>query len=881
MRTFAPDSPARGGPPNSFPVPARATTATFLFPVLRLFLTHSLRYFARHPILTALNVFGIALGVTVFLSIQIINHSALESFRASVDIVAGRADLEIIGDGLRFDENAWRTVVDDPDITAATPTVEDVASLPDYPGEYLQVLGVDIFSNRPLRTFELRDAQQQKPDVERFLRDPKVIAVTQKLSRRLGLKIGDPLRIETPTGIETFHIGFVLTFGEDAPGADEHLAVIDIASAQEDFRHIGKLSRISALIRPGANFEAVCADLRRKLPPGTVVEAPDRRNRQVERMLGAFQLNLTALSLISLLVGMFLIYNTVAAAVVRRRYEIGVLRALGLGRRQVQMLFIGEALVLGVAGLALGLGLGVVLASHLVGAVSRTITSLYILTSIQTLFVSPWSVVAAMALCLGAVVAAAWFPAREASLISPVEALSLGHLEDESARSTGRWLLVGCGLLALAAIVARVSLSFGPAWLSFGAALFTLLGFAFFVPTICRLFSRYVKPRAVMPRIAAGHFAQSLHRNSVAIASLVVALAMVVGISTMIFSFRTTVQNWLERSIQSDLVIAPAANLLVGNREVVRPEVERIVATLPHVSYDSFRELRVQFRGQLVKLAAVRMAVTRNIEKLDFSEGDSHAAFDAAIEHEAMLVSQPFERRYHLGLGDTLRLDTPTGPHDFKIAGVYLDYTTEGGVLLFDWSTYRKYWHDDSVNGLGLYIDKKSGLTPEELQAELRPKIAPYGDYLIKSNGELREQVFRIFDQTFAVTYLLQTIGIVVSALGIFLSLSVLVAERRREISILRAVGASRRQIEALVLWEAGLIGLIGSILGLIAGLVLAAVLSYVINVSFFGWTIAWATPWRFLVALPFMVVGAALAAGYGPARQASRLDIAEGVKME
>src|SRR5476651_1777540 len=138
--------------------------------MLRLFLTHSLRYFARHPALTALNIVGIALGVSVFLAVQIINHSALESFRASVDIVAGKADLEVVGDGLRFDEQAYPIVDSEPDIVAATPTVEDVASLTDYPGEYLQILGIDIFSNRPLRTFELHDAQDQKPDVTEFLR---------------------------------------------------------------------------------------------------------------------------------------------------------------------------------------------------------------------------------------------------------------------------------------------------------------------------------------------------------------------------------------------------------------------------------------------------------------------------------------------------------------------------------------------------------------------------------------------------------------------------------------------------------------------------------------------------------------------------------------
>jgi putative ABC transport system permease protein len=849
--------------------------------MLRLFLTHSLRYFARHPALTALNIVGIALGVTVFLAVQIINHSALESFRASVDIVAGKADLEVIGDGLRFDEQAYPVVANDPDIAAATPTVEDVASLTDYPGEYLQLLGVDIFSNGPLRTFELHDAQNQKPDIVGFLRDPKVIALTRKLSGRLGLKIGDPLRVETQTGTETFHIGYILDFGEDAPGADEHLSVMDIANVQENFRHVGKLSRISALLRPGADFNVVCARLRTELPANVIVQAPDRRNRQITRMLGAFQLNLTALSLISLLVGMFLIYNTVATAVVRRRHEIGVLRALGLSGLAVQGLFMAEALVLGIAGSLLGLVLGVVMAGQLVGAVSQTITSLYILASIQNLFISPWAIAAALVLCLGAVLLAAWFPAREAAQLSPVEALSIGHLEENSARSTGRWLVIGVGLLILAALVAHISLTYGPAWISFGAALFTLLGFAFFVPTLSVLFSRWVKPHSIMTRIAFGHFAQSLHRTSMAIASLVVALAMVVGISTMIFSFRTTVEEWLNRSIQSDLVIAPAANLLIGNREMIRPEVEQVVAATPHVTYDSFRELRVQLHGQSVKLASVRLAVTRYIEKLTFAQGDAKEAFDAAIDHGAVLVSQPFFRRFHLGLGDTINLATPTGRRDFKIGGVYIDYTTEGGVILVDWQTYRKFWQDDAINGIGIYIDKNSGLTATQLQAELRPKIAPYGDYLIKSNQELRDQVFRIFDQTFSVTYILQTIGIIISALGIFLSLTILVTERRREISILRAIGASRGQIEALVLWEAGIIGLLGSFLGIIAGLVLAWILSFVINVSFFGWTISWATPWRFLFGLPVAVIAAALVAGYWPARKAARLDIADGVKME
>jgi putative ABC transport system permease protein len=394
-------------------------------------------------------------------------------------------------------------------------------------------------------------------------------------------------------------------------------------------------------------------------------------------------------------------------------------------------------------------------------------------------------------------------------------------------------------------------------------------------------FSSRFKPAGITARIAFGHFAQSLHRTSMAIASLVVALAMVVGISTMIFSFRTTVEEWLNRSIRSDLAIGPAANLLIGHQEVIRPEVEQVIAALPHVTYDTYREIHVRFKGESVKLVSVRMEVTRDIEPLPFEQGDPREGVDQAINHDAALVSQSFQHRFHLGLDDTLHLDTAAGAHDFKIAGVYTDYTTDGGVILVDWGTYKKFWPDESINGIGVYIGPGAAFDAAKLQALLRPKIAPYGDYLIKSNRELRDQVFRIFDQTFSVTYILQTIGIIVCALSIFLSLTILVTERRREISILRAIGASQRQIEAIVLWEAAIIGLLGSSLGVIAGLALAAILSYVINVSFFGWTITWATPWGFLLSLPLLVIASALVAGYGPARQAARLDIADGVKME
>jgi putative ABC transport system permease protein len=847
--------------------------------MFRLFLRHSLRYFARHRALTALNILGIALGVAVFVSVQTVNHSALQSFRASVDLVAGRADLEVLGDGLPFDERAYPAVRNHPALAAATPLVEATAFLPDYPGEYLQILGVDLFSNRPFRTYTLADAKGERPAPD-FLTDPGVIAITRDLAARLGLRIGDALRVRTPGGVKAFRVGFLIAYSGDAVGADPQLAVLDIASAQANFGLAGKLTRISGRLVPGWTAERAAAALRDLLPPGTAAAAPARRGQQIEHMLGAFQLNLTALSLVSVLVGMFLVYNTVAASVVRRRAEIGLLRALGLGAGQVRALFLGEALVLGVAGLAVGLPGGFLLARALIGVVAKNITSLYLLVSLRDVVFAPWALAAAALLGLGAVLAAAWFPADEAARLAPVEALQPATLGLRAGGQTGRWLAAAVLALGLAAALAFAGLRWGPAWLTFGAALATLLGFAFLVPPAARAAARLLRPRAVPLRLAVAHFGASLHRNGVTIAALVVALAMLVGISVMVFSFRQTVRAWLDQSVRADLFVTPAANVRSTLRELLPPSVEATIAARPEVAAcDTYREIKVTLDGRLVKLASTRFAISGARTDVPFRRGDSRALFRHAEDRDEAFVTEPLARKFRLGEGDTLRLASPGGPVTLRITGVFSDYTTEGGVILVDRAIYRRHWLDQGLNSLAVYL--KPGVTPEEAQDRFRPLVAPAGDLVVYSNRQLRAQVFAIFDQTFAVTNLLEVVGLLVSGLGIFLNLLILVAERRREIGILRAVGARRGQLFAILLAEAALIGGLGAFLGLAAGLALAAVLTWVINIAFFGWTIGWDTPWLFLLTLLPAVVATAVAAGWLPARQASRLSIADAVKME
>jgi len=844
-----------------------------------LFCHHSFRYFSRHKLLSFLNVFGIALGVAIFVSVQAVNHSALQSFRASIDIVSGKANLELVGNGLPFDETIYPKIRSLKGIAAATPLVETVATPVLAPDEYLQIIGLDPFSNGPFRTFTLKQ-NGHAIDPLSFLENPSALALTESMAARLHVRLGDPLLLQTDSGVRPFKVTFLIAFNEDAVGVNDHIAMMDIANAQENFGMSGHLSRISCQIAPDQDLDWIAQEIRTLVPSDVLVQAPDRRGKQVDKMLGAFELNLTSLSLVSLLVGMFLIYNTVSTAVMRRRSEIGILRALGLQAIQVQLFFICEALVLGILGLVLGILGGLGLAELLIGQVSETITSLYLLLSIREIFVSPLSLLGTAALGLGAVILAAWFPAREAALIPPVQALQVGYLEVSFQQRTPRLLFLALLSALLALCLGWASLAGGPHWLSFGTALFTLLTFALCVPTSIRWITRCLRPRNIISRVALRTFGSSLHRNSITIAALVTAIAMLVGVSVMIFSFRTTVNQWLNETVKADLFITDSANFRAGTRKLVRPEVEHIIRNLSGLeTYDTYRELELTLHGSPFKLSAIRFPVAASHNLLRFHHGQGSTIFRRAANQDQVCISEPFARKFGFHEGETLSLSTPAGILPFTVIGVFQDYTSDLGVVMIDSQTYQKHWHDLSYNSFALYLQK--GVSSKTVQATLKQSLLLLGSYMVYSNQELRSQVFQIFDQTFRVTYLLQAVALLVSGLGIFLNLIIMIAERRREIGILRSMGTSRFQMISMILQEAALLGGLGSALGLAAGLALTWVLSNVINIAFFGWTIAWATPWLFLCTLPFTVIVTSLASGFWPARTAAHGNISQAVKME
>jgi putative ABC transport system permease protein len=597
-------------------------------------------------------------------------------------------------------------------------------------------------------------------------------------------------------------------------------------------------------------------------------------------MLGAFQLNLTALSLIALVVGMFLVTNTVAANVVRRRSEIGLLRSLGLTRHSIVILLVAESLLLGLLGSGLGIFLGLQVARALLQSVASTVTSHYVLLSMQEIMVNPWSLLAAGLAGLFAAALAAWWPARQASLVSPVDALQPGNSADRAASplTIAPLASLTCFLLTLlfsaTALYARIPRT------GFLAALFILLAAAFLAPALGRLLSLLPTLPLSTPILARSSFARGLHRHGLAAAALSVAVAMAIGVTIMVHSFRATVDQWIGESIKADLFIAPSTNLIAGALEPLDPEAETLALATPGVrAVGTYREIRLFLDGLPSKLAACRLEVLRVYNPLTFLSSLPGDPYELCQKGDYAIVSENFARRRQLKLNDTISLPTPTGVHPLRVAAVFRDYTSESGLLLLDRTTYRRLTQDSGLTSLAIHLEP--GVSPKTVGDSLREQLRPRGEFLIYSQAGLRDEALRIFDRSFAVTALLRTLAIAVAALGVTLSLTALGIERTREIGILRATGASRGQILRTIMIESAYLGTTGVLLGLATGFAVALILMQVINRAFFGWTIDWHTPYPSLIGIVIGMMVACLLASLPPAWRASRLSPAEALRSE
>ena len=839
------------------------------------------RPLTRDSARSLVTILGVALGVAVTLAIGLANDGVLTSFRNSLDHVAGRTQLEVSAGEPGFDEALFPVIAGAPGVASAAPILQAVMPVSGTAAGSLLVLGVDVLGDAAFR--EYRGPTPDLAEPLRLLTDVDAILLSTRYARAHGIGVGGRLQMNTPTGPKAFTVRGLLADEGVARTMDGQVAVLDIAAAQVHFGKLGRLDRVDLLLQSGADPERVAADLRGRLPAGVDVERPEARNAQVEQMLGSFQLNLFVLSLIALFVGAFLVYNTMAVSVVRQRRQIGILRSLGMSRSGVLLSVIGEGVAIGLVGSLCGAALGVLLARRTLQAVSLTVSSLYAFIVPGELAAPPPTILRAVLLGLGVTLVASLAPALEATRVPPREDLAPAAIE----RRHRPWLYAGLGLLFLFATLglARLGPAGGRPLFGYASALTLLLGAILLCPILLHTFQSGLVAtlrgsRRIASRLAVGNLRRALRRNSVTVAAMAVGLAMLVSVSTMIASFRQTVEVWIDQTIRADLYLSRTGRLIKGaDARLPADLLPRIRSVHGVADADGFRGLRLRDeRGGQFLLGAGDFDLMARRGRLLFRRGDSGRILQEARARNKVIVSETFAERYHLAEGDEVLLRPPGGSVRLRIAGVYYDYTTEGGLVVMDRRLFQQLWPDSWLNSIVIYL--APGADAETVGQAVRVATGRE-DLVIFSNRDLRRRILEIFDKTFSITYALQAIALIVAALGVLTTLAASDLERTREIGILRSLGFGRAGIARTVLAEAGLLGILANVVGVLAGLALSLILIHVINKQSFGWTIQFIFPGRLIIQYAALTVGVSLLAGLLPAWRACRLPIAEAVRYE
>lgn len=830
-------------------------------------------------------VVGITLGVAVVVAIDLANASASLAFDLSTEAVAGRATHQVVGGPQGLDQGVYtalrRAGVAEEGVALA-PVVSEYVTSPQLGDRPLQLLGIDPFAEAPFRSYVAGAQGVPVEQLTAFLTRPGAVLLSSDVASRYGLRLGSTLTLSVGGYERSATVAGLLQPADSlSRRALDGLVLADISTAQELTGRLGKLDRIDVLAPEG---DGPAVQRLQALLPGEVSMTPvAARSGVIEQMTAAFRTNLTALSLLALVVGLFLIYNTMTFSVVQRRPLFGTLRCLGVTRREVFTLVLTEALVIGLIGGVLGVILGVILGQGAVRAVTQTINDLYFVVTVRNLGIPAASLAKGALLGIAATVLTAAPPAWEAATVPPRTALSRSGLESKAGRAVKAAALASLALMAVG--VALLAVPRAGLVTSFAGTFAIIIAIGMQTPLVTKVLMQVAAPISsrlggVLGRMGPRSVVNSLSRTAIAIAALMIAVSVTIGVSLMVGSFRYTVVTWLAQTVQGDVYISPPSALATSTTAVLDPAVEHIVRQWPGVArVDSLRSVSVDSPAGPVQLAAVDNPGLGDERIFLAADGPAEQVW-AAMQNGAVIVSEPFANRLDLPRrGGQVTLITDQGERTFPIAGIYYDYASSQGTVMMDLAQYRALWQDQAVTALALRLVE--GADPDEVTQALQDRLRAVQTVQVRPNRALREEALVIFDRTFAITGALQLLATLVAFIGVLSALLSLMLDKQRELGILRAVGLTGQQLWRLVSLETGLMGAVAGVLAMPTGFVLALILVYIINRRSFGWTLQLQVePAPFVQALVVAVV-AALLAGLYPAYRMTRLAASDAMRFE
>ena len=873
----------------------------------------SIRFLTKNIWQFASLITGIVLSVAIITATDLAIESAKKSFELSTEIINGKATHHIINNAGKVDEELVVNLENKYKLTV-TPLIEGFVT---KNNRLLKVIGIDPFSDIAFRNIfkEFNSRKQYNPSA--FINKLEGFFTTKHTAEKFRILPGDPFLIDQND--ETYHLKlYGIIDSENAPASTslDNLLFMDISTAQELLKLQNYISRIDLILKPEEENEL--KNILFAIDPSLVLIKSSERNQAQESMTKSFNANLSALSLLAMLVGIFLIYNTMTFAVLQRRKIFGFLRTIGVSQKEIFSLIIFESLLFAIIGSLIGIGLGYLLANVLLSFIVRTINDLYFVLQVSQIHISNITFLKAGLIGVFAALLSALIPAYEASNSPVTKVIKNIDIEETVKKYLPKLNIAGLVLISLSLLLflifeKNVSACF------FGLFIM-VIGFSCFIPFLTYHSDYILEPLyrntcGLASLISLRSLKKNLSRNAIAIAALTVAISLYLSLDIAINSFRNTVEDWLSASLFADIYISTPKQVSHRNHITLNNKVIEFTKTFQTEDIIGISEYHL--RDVIGEYGSTRVASINSlpIVKNSFSFKDStEDIWNKFDKGQGLIASAPYAYKHKIKCNDKVKLQTDKGLQTFTILGIFSDYSSDQGLLMMHQDLYRSLWEDPNLSSLGIFLKestevKKTNDNKNVGNAALQwslltnktnnPKLDKIKTYIeaykikaaeeslsptffdIRSNKELLKESLEIFDRTFRVTSALKIIAVIVAAFGIFSALLSLIIEREKEFALLKALGMSKQDIQRSISLQAFTMGLLSSIFAIPLGIASAWVMIFVINHRSFGWDINFSLDFKSIVFATLISVTAALIAAIFPSQTQSKVSPRELEKDE
>ncbi len=844
----------------------------------------SIRRFTGTPLRSLLVVFGIALGVAMLVATAAVNRSIHTAFVDAVGRVIGKSDLVVSGGEIGIPAELLEEIADVEGVAHVAPVLQITTRIAS--GGALLILGVDLLGDRHFLPFTDAGGDDLLEDPLELINDPRGILVSKRLAEQSALPVGGTIRILTPDGAEDFHVRGILVDEGPAASYGGQVAVMYLDGAQASFGRADRLDRIDVAVAAGQSITDVENRIRSIVGERGSVEEPGGRTRRLAAILRPLEVGVQVTGFIALLVGMLLIYNTVSIAVAQRRREVGILRAVGATKQSVVALFVLEALVLATPGSLIGLAIAGPIAQVALAKATPNVSQFYLPIRPEQPSVDLELALAGLALGLLAALFASWWPARRAASIDPIDAMR--RVRDRRGDDgVPHRAMLACGLaLSLPAVVFA---SLGTLWSGLAAIAVIVAGALLCAPAFVRLFGALARRIAdacfgVPGVLAVDNVLRSLGRSALTVAALTVSVGSAVCIGSWARSLEVSLITWIDQTIPADLSVTCGSPLADQQNVPFRADT---IAQLEKI--DGVREIlpvRIAsqeiggWRFQLVSQPAVAFFAALSAKGLALQVIDGEPLAGRELEATpSVILSENAARRLGVKSGDAVEMPTPTGMKRLPVRAVIVDYTSDVGMAFIDRKWFTQYFQDDLVDTADLYLDP--GADTDAVAAAVRAQLGGYGSIFVSSSADLRREVRRIVVDAVAVTRSTDLVATIVALLGVVGMMLATVFDRIREIGLLRAIGATRRQIAIALVVESSFLGMAAALLGIMASIPMGLTFIHVVALDATGWRLDYHFPWHVAVEVGLLVATTAALAGVLPGRAAAQIDVKDALSYE